>query len=347
MTRTSTRSTVSAVAVVALVAAAVFAWLGLRDGKGVRIEAMFESAVALYPGSDVQVLGVPVGKVTAVEPEGESVRVTMQLDAGQEVAADTAAVIVAPTLVSDRFVQLTVPYEGGEQLAAGTVLQRDRTAVPVEIDDLYRSLDDVGTQLGPHGINRDGALSELLEVGSTNLKGQGKGINRMIAEFGEATATLSDIDEDFFATLANLKEFNDMLVANDRGVANVNRQFAAVTDYLAEDREELADAIANLGDALAVLDDFIKDNRGSLQTSVENLIGPTQVLVKQKESLEEAVRLVPLALQNFLKVYNPSTNTVDGRGNLNEISLWSDDGLSARSSAKAPPVLLPGIGDAP
>lgn len=351
MNQSLNRRRIALLVVLALVVAGWLTWRQARANETTQFEALFDSAVALYPGSDVQILGVPVGKVTAVEPEGNVVRVTMRLDGGQKVSADTAAVIVAPTLVSDRYVQLTKPLDGGTALAADTVLPQERTAVPVEVDDLYRSLDDMSTKLGPNGANKDGSLSKLLDVAAENLEGQGTGINEMLSEFGKATGTLADIDEDFFATIGNLKEFNDMLVANDSGVANVNRQFAAVTDYLAEDREDLADAIANLGSSLSVLEDFIKDNRGNLQTSVDNLVGPTRVLVKQKDSLEEAVRLIPLALQNFLNAYNPATKTLDGRGNLNEASIWtngnvSSNGLSAQTSKKAPPVLLPGLEDA-
>ena len=343
MIRSGNRSRTALLLVVALAITALLVWREARARQGTEFAALFDSAVALYPGSAVQILGVPVGTVTDVVPEGDVVRVSMRLDRDQQVSADTSAVIVAPTLVSDRYVQLTEPLDGGKALAAGAVLPKDRTAVPVEVDDLYRSLNDLGQKLGPNGVNKDGALSDLLDVAADNLKGQGKGLNQMITEFGKATGTLSDIDEDFFATVGNLKEFNDMLVANDQGVADVNRQFAAVTDYLADDREDLADAVANLGDALVVLDDFIKDNRGHLKTSVDNLIGPTQTLVKQKDSLEEAVQLIPLALQNFLNAYNPGSGTLDGRGNLNEVSLWSTDGLTAQTSATAPPVLLPGL----
>ncbi|TNC52281.1 MCE family protein [Mumia zhuanghuii] len=310
---------------------------------GTEVTALFDATIGLYPGSDVQVLGVAIGTVTAVEPDGGKVRVSMKLDRGQRVAADTSAVIIAPTLVSDRFVQLTEPYVGGAMLESGDEITK--TAVPVEIDELYASLNDVGEKLGPEGANRNGALSELLTVAAENLKGQGADINTMFGEFSEATSTLSSSDDDLFATIANLKEFNDMLVENDTSVAQVNRQFEAVTDFLAEDRQSMAGAIASLGDSLAVLDDFIRENRGNLKTSVDKLTGPSRVLVNQQESLDEAVRTIPLALQNFLNAYNIETNTVDGRGNLNELSLWSTNGLDAKSSADAPPVLLPGLGE--
>lgn len=328
-----------------LVIGGLLAWRTALDRQGTRVDALFESTIGLYPGSDVEVLGVTVGKVTDVSPDGTKVRVSMKLKRGQEVAKDTGAVIVAPTLVSDRFVQLTKPYDGGPKLTSGTVLSGARTAVPVEIDQLYASLNDVGQKLGPDGANAQGALSKLLDVAAKNLDGQGANINQMVNEFGKATGTLADSDDDFFATIGNLKEFNDMLVTNDRGVAHANEQFASVTDYLSKDREDMADAIANLGSALGIVDDFIRDNRGNLKTSVDNLLGPTKVLVDQKKSLEETVRTVPLILQNFLNAYNEGDNTLDGRGNLNELTIWSKDGLSARTSKSAPPALLPGVGD--
>lgn len=341
--RTARRIMVALLAIAVVAGVAVVVSQKVFADEPTEVEAMFESTVGLYPGSDVQILGVPVGHVTAVEPQGDVVRVTMEIDPDQDVSASTAAVIVAPTLVSDRFVQLTEPYDGGKKLESGDEIPRDRTAVPVEIDDLYRSINDLGQQLGPNGANKHGALSDLLEVASKNLDGQGRHLNTMIKEFSKATATLNDLDTDFFGTVANLKEFNDMLVANDQTVAAINKQFADVTDYLADDSDDLTAAVTNLSDALVILDDFIRDNRGNLKKSVKQLTGPTKVLVKQKKSLEESVRLIPLVLQNFVKAYDPKTNTLSGRGNLNELTLWSKNGLNARTSSSAPPNLLPGV----
>ncbi len=340
----SRRARTAAVAIVVamLAVAGIGLWMVDRE-EPVRLSADFRETVGLYPGSDVQILGVPVGRVTKVTPRGGVVRVSMELDRGQRVGADTAAVIVAPTLVSDRFVQLTKPYAGGQALSSGTTIPMERTAVPVEIDELYASLDDLGQQLGPNGINKNGALSRFLDVAAANLDGQGTDLNTMIAEFGKATDTLADTDQDFFATLANLKEFNDMLVSNDRGVARANRQFAEVAGYLAEDREDISAAIANLGSALGILDDFIRDNRAHMTSSLESLRGPTKTLTRQQRSLEEAVRMAPVLVQNFLASYGSSTNTLDGRGNLNELTLWSGNGLSARTSPSAPPVMVPGV----
>lgn len=92
------------VVVLALVAgtAAVF-WPG---GSVKHVTAYFNRTVGLYAGNDVRVLGAPVGEVRSVEPEGAKVRVEMTYDADREAPANARALVVSPTLVSDRHVQL-------------------------------------------------------------------------------------------------------------------------------------------------------------------------------------------------------------------------------------------------
>src|SRR5699024_3511986 len=101
--RSRTVRTLGIFAVVLLAVAAVMVVKNVRDANSVHFDALFDSTVGLYEGSDVQVLGVPVGVVTDVKPEGGHVRVSMRLDHGQNIASNTDAIVVAPTLVSDRY----------------------------------------------------------------------------------------------------------------------------------------------------------------------------------------------------------------------------------------------------
>lgn len=341
MTSVWSRRLVTALVLV-LVIAALLGARSLFRTQPLRLTALFDSTVGLYPGSDVQVLGVPVGKVTRVSPQGAHVRVSMELDPDQPVAADTKAVIIAPTMVSDRFVQLTEPWVKGDgaKLKSGTLLSQDRTAVPVEIDDLYSSLTDFSDALGPEGANKNGALSELLKVGAANLDGQGAKMNTMIGEFGKASATLSDVDDNFFGTLTNLDKLNTMLADNDAAVARVNKQFADVAGYLADDRGEMGDAAKNLSGAMTILDDFIRDNQGALKTSVQQLLPTARTLKRQQASLDQTIKLAPLLLHNLLDAYDSKYNLIGGRGNVNEVSIWADNGLTARTSTQAPPTML-------
>ncbi|HET7070098.1 MAG TPA: MCE family protein, partial [Nocardioides sp.] len=159
--------------VAALVVAALVAFV-FDGGHQKTLTADFPRTVSLYVGSDVRVLGVPVGKVDSVTPSGTQVIVKMHYDPSVQIPADAKAVIISPSIVGDRFVQLTPAYSGGQVLADGATLDQQRTAVPLELDQIYSSLDDLTTALGPNGANKKGALTDLLNTTAANFGGQGE-----------------------------------------------------------------------------------------------------------------------------------------------------------------------------
>lgn len=132
----------------ALVVAGALWWVFTRAGT-TTVTAYFDKAVGIYEGSDVRVLGVEVGSVTSVEPQGEIVKVDMRVDRGVDIPADARAVQITPSVVADRYVQLTPAYSGGETMSNGAVIDRERTATPVEVDELYASIDELARALGP------------------------------------------------------------------------------------------------------------------------------------------------------------------------------------------------------
>lgn len=311
--RSSLGSAVAAGLAVALLAGLVV-WLW-PDGGTRTARAEFVRAVGLYAGSDVRILGVKVGEVTDVTPDGDRVVVEMTYDDSYSVPADAKAVVVAPSVVSDRYVQLTPVYEGGPKLADDARIGLEHTAVPVELDRIFSSLNDLNVALGPEGANKDGALSRLLAVGADNLEGEGKNINRTMRDFSHAIGTLSDGKEDLFGTLRNLQVFTTALAQSDREVRAFNNDLASVADQLAAERDELALALKHLATALGEVAAFVKENRANLTTDIEGLADITGTLAKQKDAMAEVLDAGPVALSNLANAYNPSSGTLDTRNN--------------------------------
>ena len=98
------RGVAGGLALVLVAALVVLLWPG---GGQRTVRAEFVRAVGLYKGSDVRILGVKVGEVTDVSPRGDRVEVEMTYDDHYNVPAEAKAVVVAPSVVSDRYVQLT------------------------------------------------------------------------------------------------------------------------------------------------------------------------------------------------------------------------------------------------
>ncbi|KDN21317.1 MCE family protein [Amycolatopsis rifamycinica] len=315
MNATRTYRFLAAALVTALVVVAALWWLFSGTGLS-RATVLFSRAVGVYSGSDVRLLGVRIGQVESVTPRGEQVEVTLTYDGSAPVAADTDVVVIAPSVVADRYVQFSKPARGGPRLVNHATIGLDRSATPVELDELYASLDSITKALGPDGANKNGALSDLLTTGAKNLQGNGTAFNDSVRQLAELARTLSGNSGDLFATVRELQRFTSMLAANDGQVRQVNQQLAAVSGTLAANRDELASALRSLGSALGDIQAFIKDNRALIKSNVDKLAVTTQTLADQRASLAELIETAPLAATNLLQTVDPGTGALQTRTDL-------------------------------
>jgi phospholipid/cholesterol/gamma-HCH transport system substrate-binding protein len=315
------------VAVIAVVAALVWAALPQQDKK--TLTASFPRTVSLYEGSDVRILGVPVGTVESVTPTGTDVTVKMSYESKYKLPADAKAVIISPAVVGDRFVQLTPVYTGGKALKDGAKLSIERTAAPLELDEIYESIDQLTVALGPRGANSNGSLTNLLDSTAENFAGQGKQFHETITNLGKFTGTLEHSKEELFGTVREMERFVSALAANDQTVRRFNDSLVQAADLLEGERDDLALALKNLGVAMNEVSSFVRENRSALSENIEGLNQISKILVKQREALDETLGTAPLALSNLFHTYNPSAGTLDTRTNLagNEADLMNDPAL--------------------
>ncbi|OLF18947.1 MCE family protein [Actinophytocola xanthii] len=305
--------------VLALLVSGALWWVN-TTGTGTRITAYFDRAVGVYTGSEVKVLGIGVGRITVVEPLGDRVRVAMRVAEEVDIPAEAHAVVVAPSLVSDRYVQLTPPYRDGPVMRDGTEIPLSRTDTPVELDDLTASVNELAVALGPGGANADGALSEVLDTAAANLSGNGELLNRTVRELSAATEALAGSRGDLFDTVDNLQRFTRALAESDSQVRAFNTRLADVSAYLADDRDELGLALSSLGTALTDVHGFVEQNQGALSSNVDKLADVTRALVDQRAAVAEILDVAPLAMSNFLSTYDAASASFAIRGNLNELT---------------------------
>ncbi|MCP2343346.1 MCE family protein [Actinomadura rupiterrae] len=319
----------------AVVAAAVV--LLLREPKQKHVTAYFTRSVGLYKGADVRILGIPVGKVTKVQPVGPSVKVEMTYDAKYKVPSDAYAVIVNQTLVADRYVQFTPVYKGGATLADKATLTTARTQVPVEVDEVGSSLSDLSKALGPQGANKDGALSRLLQTGADTLQGTGDDFNSTIHDSSKALSTLSQDREDVAKTISNLRVITDTLRENDDQVRSLTGHLNSVSGQLAGEKDDLTAALRTLGPTLRNVQQFVRQNRDGLSTNVRQLAQVTGTLVKEKDSFAELLAVAPLAINNLARAYDPISGTIHNRADLRQFHDLADWVCSLAYSVGTPP----------
>ncbi len=144
-----------------LVAALVLGYLGIQLYKKLTnntVVAYFPVANALYSGDRVEIMGVKVGAIDKIEPAGDKMKVTFHYANKYKVPADAQAVILNPTLVASRLIQLEPPYKGGPVLADNAVIPEERTQVPTEWDELRNTITHVISKLEAHQAAAQGAF---------------------------------------------------------------------------------------------------------------------------------------------------------------------------------------------
>lgn len=280
---------------------------GVLGEDTISITAHFTDSVGLFPGNHVDVLGVPIGTVTKVDPQGTSVAVTMTVPADFKIPADAGALIIPPTVITDRYVELTPVWTTGPLMADGGVIPLERTRTPVEFDRVIKALDGLANSLSSDA-KTVGAIQDALGVAAKNLKGNGSAINKGIQGLTTVIGTLSDNREDLAKLISALDGLTTTFAQNDATIRRFGRNITKATQVLAENGSLLTQTLDSLTTALGDVRQFVQSNQGAVKTTVTDLTAVLETLNAHRAELTEAIDVLPLTLQNLDRAVDPRLN---------------------------------------
>jgi len=295
---------------------AVLALLGaiapLAETGRTHVVAYFDNSNGVFPGDEVRILGVPVGKIDTIEPQPNRAKVTFWLDDKYPVPADVKAVILSPQLITARAIQLTPAYTGGPRLANNAVIPEERTAVPVEWDDVRQQLEKLTQSLQPTQPGGVSPLGALVNTAADNLRGQGANIHDTIMKLSQAFSALGDHSNDIFSTIKNLSTLVSALQSSTDVMAQLNQNLATVTALLADDPNKIGQAVSDINRAAADVQKFVAENRESLGTTADKLSGITKAVSDSLDDIKQTLHVAPNSFQNFVNIYEPAQGALSG-----------------------------------
>lgn len=310
--RSRPRAVVAAGLVLILLAGVFVALRSADQVARTVLVAYFENSNGVFPKDKVLIRGVPVGEIQKIEPQPERAKITFWVNRKYKVPADAKAVILSPTLVASRAIQLTPPYSGGPTMQNGAVIPRDRTAVPVEWDDLRGQLERVTKLLKPTEPGGVSTLGALVNTAADNLRGQGPTIRDTVIKLSQTVSALGDHSRDIFSTVKNLSTLVTGLHDSADLLEQLNHNLAAVSSLLADDPNKVGRAVADLNSVIADLQSFVADNREALGTSSEKLASVTTALVGSLDDIKQLLHISPTGLADFVNIYKASTGGLSG-----------------------------------
>ena len=311
-------ATIAAIALaVALVAGAVFLVRQVFFGPNT-ITAYFPTATAVYPGDEVRVSGVKVGKIESIEPEGTQTKMTLKVDRDVPVPAEAKAVIVAQNLVAARYVQLTPAYRNGNgpTMRDGAVIPSDRTAVPVEWDDVKTQLMRLATELGPkegaQGGVSDTSVSRFIDSAANAIGGNGDKLRQTLAQLSGVARVFAEGSGNIVDIIKNLQIFVTALHDSKEQIVLFGNRLASLSSVLNDNRSDLDAALSDLSVALGEVQRFVAGSRNQASEQIQRLGSLTQVIVDHKMAFENVLHIVPNAIANFNNIYYPNGGSVTG-----------------------------------
>jgi phospholipid/cholesterol/gamma-HCH transport system substrate-binding protein len=274
--------------------------------------AEFTSAVGLYKGDDVKVAGVKVGTITSITPTVHHTTITMTVDRSVPLPADARALLVAPNLVSARFIEVAPVYTKGPLLSDGATIGLNRTAVPVEWDDIKAELTKLSVQLGPQPGSLEGPLTKFVNQAADTLDGRGDSFRNAVRELSQTAGRLGDSRSDLLGTVKNLNTLVDALSRSNEEIVEFSGHIAAVSQVLADSSSDIDTAMGTLNHALSDVRGFLADNNATLVAQVDKLADFSKMLNDHGEDIEQILHVAPNALANFYNMYNPAQGSVAG-----------------------------------
>lgn len=303
--------TVTIIALVAVLVGGAYV-LFSAGGGGRKLTAYFTSAVGLYPGDQVRILGVPVGEIESIEPRAADVKITMNVSDGVKVPADAKAVIMSPNLVAARFIQLTPAFTGGPALPDGASIDLTRTAVPVEWDEVKEALTQLSVSLSPAAGEMQGPLGAAINQAADTLNGKGDSFHSALTELAQVAGRLGDSRSDIFGTVKNLQVLVDALSQSNEQIVQFAGHVASVSQVLADSSRDLDHTLGSLNQALSDVRGFLHENNSTLIETVNQLTDFTQTLSDQSENIEQVLHVAGPGIANFYNIYDPAQGTLNG-----------------------------------
>jgi phospholipid/cholesterol/gamma-HCH transport system substrate-binding protein len=274
--------------------------------------AYFANTNGLYTGDEVRILGVAVGTVETIDPQPRAAKVTFTVDRQYPVPADVQAAILSPSLVSARAIQLVPAYSSGPKLAEGATIPKERTAVPVEWDDLRQQLEKLTDSLQPTTPGGPSAVGEFINSTAANLRGEGDTARDTVIKLSQVVSALGDHSTDIFSTVRNLQLLVSALSSSSDLLAAFNTNLADITTVLSNTPNEVADATKGLDGAMNDLRGFVAENREGLGVTFDHLNAITTALNDSRGDVKQVLHIAPTVFQNFMNIYQPAQSAVTG-----------------------------------
>ncbi|MCV7278436.1 MCE family protein [Mycolicibacterium flavescens] len=271
----------------------------------ITVTAQFDSASGLYVGNVVAVLGMPVGTVTEITPKGGYVEVEFTVDNDVKVPADVQAATISNSILTDRQIELTPPYQDGPTLENHDTIGLNRTRTPVEFARVLDVLDKLAVSLRGDGKG-NGPVADVVDASAAIVDGNGQQMKDALGELSNALRLSADrgtVTKDQLTTIVrNVSSLSDAAARNDELMREFGSSVRAMSQILADEDLGTGTTGRKINEVLTNTSQVLETHRDSIKDLVANGDIVLNTAVDHERDLMEFLDVAPMTLDNLYNV---------------------------------------------
>ncbi|HEV2086776.1 MAG TPA: MlaD family protein, partial [Cryptosporangiaceae bacterium] len=265
-------------------------YVGLGDallGRTYQVHADFAESGGIFTNAAVTYRGVQVGRVGELTLRPDGVRVSLRLDDGVQVPANTRAVVTNRSAVGEQYVDLRPPTGEGPYLRPDDVIPLRNTSGPLAVEVVLLHLDELVRSVGQEDLRI--VIDELGKA----FEGTGPVLRDMITQGDALLATATENLPQTIALIRDGQTVLDTQVASSTAIRSWANSLAQLSATLRASDADLRRLLANGPVASAELVALLRDLRPHVGLLLGNLITAGQIQARRVNGLEQILVTYP------------------------------------------------------
>jgi phospholipid/cholesterol/gamma-HCH transport system substrate-binding protein len=268
-----------------------FKYVGLDRvilGTGYDVAADFKDSGGIFVNAEVTYRGVAVGRVSDMKLINDGVRVVLTMKPGADkIPASTKAMVATRSAVGEQYILLQPDNNKGPYLKDGSVIPKNRTSIPVPVQELLLNMDKlVGS------LDQENLRIVVDELGKA-FAGSGDDLGRLI---DNGNLLLARAEQSLPQTLKLITDGQTVLATQNANRSAI-REWASglrqVTDTLVQVDPDLRQLVVNAPNAADAIQQLVDTAGPGLGSLVRNLDILNKVTIPRLSGVEQMLITYP------------------------------------------------------
>jgi phospholipid/cholesterol/gamma-HCH transport system substrate-binding protein len=270
-----------------------FRYVGLGDalfGGQYTVRADFGTSGGIFTNAAVTYRGVQVGRVGELALRPDGVRVSLRLDRGTTIPANTRAVVSNRSAVGEQYVDLRPESDGKPFLADGSVIPKSRTGTPLPVETVMVNLDKLV------GSVDQSDLSVVIDELGTAFNGTGQDLQRLL---DSGDLLLAEANDTLPQTLALIEDGKTVLDTQAESAGSIKRwasSLASLSEQLKDSDTDLRRLLKNGPVATQEVTTLLDQLQPSVGYLLGNLIVVGQIHNRRVAGVQQILATYPAAV---------------------------------------------------